>query len=96
MERTFDAVAHHFSAVSEVRAEMTAVPGHDVQFIGIVAVGDESLPEVVQGTALSGFELLRPADHEPARDLPRERYFQRILLCRAGGIQLERCIWELR
>ena len=73
MEWAFDTVADHLAAVADVRTEVAAMPRQDVQFARIVAVGDQVLTEVPQRTHLARRELGRPADHEPAGDLPGER-----------------------
>ena len=51
----------------------SAVRRQHVQLAGLVAVGDEVLAEVPQRTHFARGELGRPADHEPAGDLPGER-----------------------
>jgi hypothetical protein len=73
VERALYAVADHLAAVADVGAEMPAVTRQHVQFTRFVAVGDQILAEVPQRTYLARAELGRPADHEPAGDLPRER-----------------------
>src|SRR5271165_6924640 len=74
VKRALDAVADHLATVADVGAEVLAVRFQDVRFTGIVTIGDEVLTEVPQRPHLAGTELRRPADHEPAGDLPGERH----------------------
>jgi hypothetical protein len=53
--------------------EMGTVGVKDVQLPVIIAKRDEVLTEITKGTNLTGRELSRPADHEPARWLPGKR-----------------------
>jgi hypothetical protein len=73
VERAFDAVADHLAAMADVRAEVPAMARQEVQLAHLVAVGDQVLAEVSKGAHLAGGKLGRPADHEPAGDLPGER-----------------------
>ena len=54
VERTLDAVADHLAAVSDVRAEVTAVTRQHVQFARLVAIGDQVLTEVPKRAHLAG------------------------------------------
>ena len=72
VEWALHAIADHRAAVPEVRTQVLAVRLHQVQFTGLVAVRDEVVTEVVQRAHLASGELGRPADHEPAGDLPGE------------------------
>lgn len=75
MERAFDAVADDLAAMAQVRAEMLAVALHQMQLAVFVAPGDQVLAKVPECFGLAGGKLRRPADHEPAGDLPGERNF---------------------
>ena len=76
MERALDAVADHLAPVADVRTQVAAMARQDVQLARLVAVGDQILAEVPQRPRLGSGELGRPADHEPAGDLPGERDLQ--------------------
>jgi hypothetical protein len=75
VKRAFDAVADDLAAVSDVSAEMAAVTRQHVEFARLVAVGDQVFAEVPQRPHLADGKLGRPADHEPAGDLPGEGHF---------------------
>src|SRR4051812_44801650 len=75
MERTLDAVADHGAAVSDVRAEVLAVTFQHVQLTGGVPIDHKVLAEVAQRPDIADGVFGRPADHEPAGDLPGERDF---------------------
>jgi hypothetical protein len=75
VERTLDAVSDDLAAMADVGAEVPAVTRQHVQLAKLVPVGHQILAEVPQRAHRARGEFGRPADHEPAGDLPGERDF---------------------
>jgi hypothetical protein len=57
VKRALHAIAHHFAAMPDVRAQVFAVRFEHMQLAGLVAIGDQVLAEVPQCPHLADGKL---------------------------------------